>query len=399
VRIGLIGTRGVPARYGGFETAVEEIGRRLADGGHEVVVYCRNDEQRRGWYRGMQLVHLPALHRPVLETLSHTALSSVHALFADLDAAVVFNAANAPLLPVLRAGGLAVAVHVDGMEWRRQKWGIAGRRYYLVAERLAVKWGDALIADARGIQDYYRSKYGVDADFIPYGAPLLTDRRTDRLQELDLQPQSYHLVVARLEPENHVHTIIEGYTRSAAALPLIVVGGASYSHAYVDTVEVAAAQDPRVRLIGGVWDSELLNQLYGGALTYLHGHSVGGTNPSLLRAMGAGTKVIANDVVFNHEVLGPDGTYFCGPPDLSKAIAAAERDRERSEQLGAAGQDRLARLYDWDDVALSYEQLCGRLQLLHRRRRSYMATGAVGVLLPHPAEPSSQRAAAEVPVG
>ena len=180
LRIALLGTRGVPARYGGFETCVDEVGRRLAARGHEVVVYCRTttgaDATQRE-YAGMQLVHLPALRRRSLETLSHSGLSVVHLAANRVDAAIVFNAANAPWLPLLRAARIPVATHVDGLEWKRGKWGPVGRRYYRLAESMAVRWSDALIADAAGIQDYYTEQFGAVTRLIAYGAPIIDTGR------------------------------------------------------------------------------------------------------------------------------------------------------------------------------------------------------------------------------
>src|SRR3712207_4122929 len=190
MRIALVGTRGVPARYGGFETAVEEVGRRLAERGHRVLVYCRTTRGATDRYPaehlGMELVHLPAARRRSLEMLSHSALSVRHLLAHRTDAALVFNAANAPLLPALRAARIPVATHVDGLEWKRAKWNGAGRRYYRVAESLAVRWSDVLIADAQGIADYYRDAFAAPTTLLTYGAPLITPGR-HRLAELGLE--------------------------------------------------------------------------------------------------------------------------------------------------------------------------------------------------------------------
>ncbi|WP_353648553.1 DUF1972 domain-containing protein [Nakamurella sp. A5-74] len=358
--IALVGTRGVPARYGGFETCVEEVGRRLADRGHRVVVYCRSagDAERPAEYLGMQLVHRPAMRKRSLETLSHTALSVAHLARHRVDAAVVFNAANAPFLPVLRAARIPVATHVDGLEWKRTKWSGAGQRYYQGVEKLSVRWSDALIADATGIAEYYRNTFGARTELIAYGAPRTAGTSTERLAELDLEAGRYHLVVARFEPENHVLEIVQGYVASDATMPLVVVGSAPYSDAY--TAAISAAADPRVRLLGGVWDAELLDQLYVGAHTYLHGHSVGGTNPSLLRAIGAGTATTAFDVNFNREVLGDSGVYFAGPADVAAHLRRAETDTDDVARRSAAALDRASH-YDWDDVTDKYEDLCRRL--------------------------------------
>ncbi|MCU1574748.1 MAG: hypothetical protein JWO93_2830 [Micrococcaceae bacterium] len=358
LRIALVGTRGVPARYGGFETCVEEVGKRLAARGHEVIVYCRTTEETdlaETEYQGMQLVYLPALKRRSLETLSHTGLSAGHLFANRVDAAIVFNAANAPFLPVLRAAGIPVATHVDGLEWKRAKWGGMGKRYYRLAESLAVRWSDALIADAAGIQEYYRREFQAETTYLAYGAPILDSGDSDRLADLGLEAGKYHLVVARFEPENHVHMIVEGYSRSAAEYPLIVVGSAPYADEY--TRHVRSLGDERVRFVGGVWDQELLDQLYANSLIYWHGHSVGGTNPSLLRAMGAGAATNAYDVNFNREVLGDTGEYFADAAAIPALVEWAEDPTSDTILRGKKAQAEALR-YDWDRVADGYEELC-----------------------------------------
>lgn len=359
LRVALIGTRGVPARYGGFETAVEEVGRRLVERGHRVTVFCRKPQNGSAEiparHLGMDLVTLPAMRKRSLETLSHTTLSVLHPALRGTDAAIVFNAANAPLLPVLRARGIPTATHVDGIEWRRAKWQGAGRRYYRAAESLAVRLSDALIADARGIAEYYREEFGARTWQIAYGAPLIDPAGSARLAEVGLAPGGYHLVVARFEPENHVLEIVRGYGRSAARLPLVVVGSAPYAAAY--TQEVHRAADPgRVRFLGGVWDQELLDQLYANCASYLHGHSVGGTNPSLLRAAGAGAPVIAFDVVFNREVLRGDGLFFTDPAGAAGAIEDVEAHPEEARARGRRLRAEIGR-YSWDSVTDGYERL------------------------------------------
>lgn len=368
LRIAMVGTRGIPARYGGFETCVEEVGKRLVERGHSVVVYCRNRNQdgpALKAYQGMQLVHLPAPKVRSMETLLHTGLSVGHLMGQNVDAAIVFNAANGPWLPVLRAARIPVATHVDGLEWQRDKWGRTGKKYYRWAERVSVRFSDALIADAQGIQDYYRQQYRAPSELMAYGAPILGSIGTEKLAELGLQPGRFHLVVARFEPENHVETIVQGYVASKSEIPLVVVGSAPYSAKYSKAIENAA--DSRVRFLGGVWDQDLLNQLYAHSLVYWHGHSVGGTNPSLLRAIGAGAATNAYDVNFNREVLGAAGNYFSMAADIPALVHHAEHD---AGQLAARRSQSLQRAedYSWDDVANRYERLCFQLatKALHR---------------------------------
>jgi len=354
--IAMIGTRGVPATYGGFETAVEEIGRRLVDRGHKVIVYCRNPKQTMKEYRGIHLVNLPVLRRKSLETLTHTTFSVAHAVIWRPDLVFLFNAANAPLLPVLKGFHIPVAVHVDGIEWKRAKWQGAGRHYYRWAERTCAKSGLDIIADSRGIVAHLRHEYSVESHFIPYGAPILQVEKS-RLIEHSLESRKYHLVVARFEPENHVLEIIRGFVASDASYNLVVVGGAPYSAEYEIQVREAAKNDPRIQFIGGLFDQDMLDQLYGNAASYLHGHSVGGTNPSLLRALGAGTNSIAFDVAFNREVAGEDGKYFTTPEDLGPILLHAESNPEEWHARGLRMRERMSELYCWEEVTDGYERL------------------------------------------
>lgn len=361
MKVAFVGTRGIPARYGGFETAVEEIAARFADQGVDVVVYCRNSPERAAAHRGARLVHLPAIRSKSLETLSHTALSVIHLLRNRVDVVLLFNGANAVFAPVLRRAGMPTAVHVDGLEWKRAKWSAPARRWHVLGERAAVRFADAVIADAPGISRYYRERHGAETVLLTYGAPILRDVGSCRIGEVGLARHRYHLVVARLEPENHVDVIVDGYVRSRARHPLVVVGDASFAGDHVRAVRAAAGGDARVRFLGAVWDQELLDELYANTLSYLHGHSVGGTNPSLLRAMGAGAPVIAHDVEFNRDIVGDTGRYFSRPEHVAAAVEAVEADPATARSSGLQGQAHVETTYRWDDVAAGYLTLCQHL--------------------------------------
>ncbi|TQJ30615.1 glycosyltransferase [Microbacterium sp. SLBN-146] len=368
----MIGTRGVPAAYGGFETAVEEVGKRLAERGHDVVVYTRGAEDRRSEYLGMRIVHLPAVPQKQLETLSHTAVSALHAVGRDRpDVAFVFNAANSPFLPLLRWRGIPVALHMDGLEWRRSKWGPRGRAYYRWAEQQGVRTADALIADAPGIADYYLHQFDAPTELIRYGAPLIDDVPHDPIRAWDLEPGGYHLVVARFEPENHVLEIVQGFHESGSRRKLVVVGAAPYSAEYTQAVHAVASADDRIVMLGRVDDQAALDALYAHAHTYIHGHSVGGTNPSLLRAMGARTAVIAYDVEFNREVLDGHAWLFGNTRELARCIESVEQNGESVRRMSDEVRERAASAFRWDDVADQYEDLA------HRLDAGYSVHGAV----------------------
>jgi glycosyltransferase involved in cell wall biosynthesis len=313
------------------------------------------------------------------ETLSHTSLSAVRAIIKDKpDVALVLNAGNAPLIKPLQAAGIPVAIHLDGVESKREKWRGAGARYYRWAEKVAVKNGDAVIADAQSIADHVRAAYGRECVVIPYGADII-DPGSDRLAELGVIRRDYHLVVARLEPENHVLEAVHGYTISEETRPLLVVGSAPYSQWYIDRVHEVAEGHPSVRLLGSIYDHDLLNQLYANARTYVHGHSVGGTNPSLLRAMGAGAPVLAYDCEFNREVTAQRAFFWSDAESLAgilDEVAEGEIDDELVA-MSTAGRERIAQHYQWDAVTDDYQALIEELSTMRSpRRRAIQATPA-----------------------
>ncbi len=380
--IAMIGTRGVPAAYGGFETAVEEIGRRLVERGHDVTVYsragpragatstsacgsstcrrCRRSSSRRSATRALGRCTLSCAAGPTPRSSStpRTRPSS--------------RCSGAP--------GIPIALHMDGLEWQRGEVGRrAARRYYRWAEQFGVREADALIADAPGIADYYDDQFGVPTELIRYGAPILETRRSTGSRELGLDPGGYHLVVARFEPENHVDEIVEGYRASSAR--------AAARRRRIGAVRrrVHAGDPARPRTtrasasLGGVYDQELLDQLYLHAHSYVHGHSVGGTNPSLLRAMGAGTASIAYDVVVQPRGAGRRGVVLLTPRDLGAHFAAVEADGDLAAELGRRAQDRARVAFRWDDVADAYERLAVRLaqgESMHAIGRSARRAGA-----------------------
>jgi len=357
MKVALLGTRGVPAQYGGFETAVEEIGTRLAERGYDVTVYCRNPGQTITAYQGMRLVNIPAIKHRMTETLSHTALSTAHAIIKDRpDVALMLNAGNAPLLKPLSLAKIPAAIHLDGLESRREKWRGMGARYYRWAERSAVKWGDVVIADAQAIADHVERQYGRDCEVIPYGAAVINPE-SNRLVELELAPQEFHLIVARLEPENHVFDAVHAYRQSKDSRALVVVGSAPYAQWYIEKVHAAAGNDPRIRFTGSMYDAELLDQMYAHCRTYIHGHSVGGTNPSLLRAMGAGAPVLAYNVEFNREVTDEQAFFWADAHALTEILDEISTGAfdGRLQELGKLGQERVLAEYQWDAVTDAYE--------------------------------------------
>jgi glycosyltransferase involved in cell wall biosynthesis len=362
VRIAILGTRGIPANYGGFETFAEELGARLAERGHAVTVYGRSHyvDRRLGAYRGVRLVVLPTVRHKYLDTVVHTALATVHAARDRYDVVLVCNAANALFCAWPRPRGARVVLNVDGIERKRRKWNVLGRAWYRASERLATWFPDAVVTDARTIREYYAARYRAETTFIPYGCTVGRVGGRDVLDRFGLEPGTYVLYVSRLEPENNALAVIEGFERTELSRSLVVVGDAPYAREYKAALRRAAG--PRVVLTGAVY-GEGYRQLQSNAFAYVHATEVGGTHPALVEAMGFGNCVVVNDVPENREVAGEAAEYFAAsdPRTLARVLERLDRDPLLVERRRAAAQARARREYSWDTVTDRYEELFARL--------------------------------------
>jgi glycosyltransferase involved in cell wall biosynthesis len=362
LRIGILGTRGVPPRYGGFETFAAELSTRLVKRGHEVSVYCRGERRTangEGWH-GVQRIVLPAIRHKYLETVSHTFLSALDALRRRFDAVLLCNAANAFVLPLLRAARIPVAINVDGIERRRRKWNALGRAVYLLGESLSARFASAVVADAEVIAAYYREVHAIDPVMIPYGADFPDEDDSDVLHRLQIEPRRFSLYVSRFEPENNPLEVAMAYEKLAEAPPLVMVGSAAYAPELDAALRRRAGE--RIRLPGAIYGRDY-RTLQRNALVYVQATEVGGTHPALIEAMGSGGCVVALDTPENREVGGDAVRYFRLRPDetlsgtLRECLAAAGAcDAWRSK-----ARARAAALYSWERVTDDYERLFARL--------------------------------------
>jgi glycosyltransferase involved in cell wall biosynthesis len=373
MHIAIIGSRGIPPAYGGFETLAWELSGRLATRGHEVTVYCR-----RGWTDesvetppGVRRPFVPYLPGKYPATVSHAGLSVLDSLARGYDVVLLLNAANAVFAGVPRLRGTRVALNVDGIERQRAKWGIVGRTWYAVGERHALVYPDVIVSDARVIRDYYADRYGKRSALIAYGAPLLERDPPPDLSvhgSPGIEPGRYFLYVSRLEPENQAHLVIEAYRGVPGDIPLLIVGDAPHADAYKARVRELASSDPRVRLTGAIY-GDGYRDLQRGALAYIQATSVGGTHPALVEAMGAGNLVLAYATPEHEEVLAGTGLVFGdarGLAGLLSRIVRAPHD-PGLDALREAARGRAAAVYSWDAVTTAYEELFRRL--MSRRGR------------------------------
>jgi glycosyltransferase involved in cell wall biosynthesis len=359
MRLAILGTRGIPARYGGFETLAEELSARLSDRGHDVTVYTRvrYAEPDLTRYRGAKIRVLPTIPTKYLDTVAHSFLSSVDAAFERYDAVLVCNAVNAPFcfLPRL-TGTTRVILNVDGLDRRRRKWNAAGRLAYRVSERLSTIIPDVIVTDAVVIRDYYRQRYGAESVLIPYGGDLPAPATTETLARLGLSPEKYVLYVSRLEPENNADIVVGAYREVRGSYPLVVVGDAPYAASYIGRVRSIA--DSRVLFPGAIY-GEGYRELLAHAAAYIQATEVGGTHPALVEALGYGRLVLYHQSPENEEVAGGAGLPFDvnRPPTLARLLneildapAAYSVWKERA-------RCRVAERYRWEDVTDRYEAI------------------------------------------
>lgn len=361
LKIAVLGAKGIPASYGGFETFAEQLSIRLAARGHEVTVYAEGDDTpvADSFYQGVRVRHK---RRPRWGPASVLAYDCACLWDArreyDLVYMLGYGAAWACWWP--RVFGVPVWINVDGLEWARSKWGRAARLYLRCMEWVASRVATRLIADADAIAQRFRQTYprGAPSSFIAYGAHLVQEGDVDPcvLSTWGLQPHRYMLVVARPEPENHILEIVRGYVMHGGDWPLIVVGDVSGATAYQQQLLQQASD--QVRFLGGIYDAGQLASLRVYAACYLHGHSVGGTNPSLLEALACGNWVIAHDNLFNREVARDAADYFETPEQLARSLdAVVTRSESMRRQSSQRARAIIAEHYTWDGITDAYETL------------------------------------------
>ena len=360
MRIALLGTRGIPARYGGFETFAEELSVRLVARGHEVTVYCREPFAGNS-YRGVRLRYVPTIRHKYFDTIAHTFLSTLDLVRHRSEVALYCNGANAIFTLAPRWLGIPTAINVDGVERKRRKWNRLAKAWYLLSEWLATSWPSALVTDARSIQAYYNKRYHARSVFIPYGAEAGRVDTRGMVEKLGLEPGRYFLYVSRMEPENNALEVRQAFEALDTPFRLALVGDAPYAHDYVRSVR--DTRDPRVVIPGAIY-GQGYQELGSHCFAYIHATEVGGTHPALIEAMGRGALVLYRNTPENAEVAGEAGIPFDPPELLAKMRLTLAMSETERELLRKKAMERVRALYSWEVVTEEYEKLLARL--LHR---------------------------------
>ncbi len=358
MRIAILGTRGIPSGYSGYEAFAEEIGWRLVERGHQVLVYCRQSlfTQRSPTYRGIELVYLPSIQTKSLSTFSHMFFSALDVLSRRVEVALVANVANTFFCFIPKIAGIKTIINVDGLEWLRPKWGRWGKRYFYLSAKYAKYASHVLVTDASQMHEVYLEEFHAPSTVIAYGANVEASSQPELIRPFGLTPGEYFFTACRIVPDNNVDLMIEAFKRVIGDKKYAIAGGTPYADPYVQRLKQTT--DPRVIFLGHIEDQNVIRELHCNAYAYLHGHQYGGTNPTLLKALAYGNCVLALDTPFNREVIGSYGVFFeKDVQSLSEKIEYLLTHPEVRAEYARRAPQRILEAYTWDHIADEYERL------------------------------------------
>jgi glycosyltransferase involved in cell wall biosynthesis len=367
LRIAIMGTRGIPNFYGGFEQLAEHLAPGLARAGHEVTVYNSHNHPFRGdnW-EGVRIVHCydPEYILGSAGQFIYDFNCLLDARKRDFDVILQLGYTSSSIWGPFFPSGAMVIYNMDGLEWQRDKYSRTAQRFLLFAEKLAVKYSDFYVTDSPVIQSYFKDKYNIKSEYIAYGADLFPVADESVLKDYQVTAGDYYLLMARMEAENNIAMILEGFVRSDTEKKILVVGNTT--NKYGKKLEARFSADPRIIFTGGIYEQQRIHALKFYSRMYFHGHSTGGTNPSLLEAMASKALIAAHDNPFNREVLGSDALYFTSPEEITGIINHIPL-REQEMLMTCNNREKIIRRFDWPDIIAKYEKFIQQSLLVHRK--------------------------------
>lgn len=367
LKIAILGTRGIPNSYGGFEQATQFISAGLVERGHDVTVYNSDlNPYKENKWKGVNIVRCRDAENRVgsFGQFIYDLNCILHARKQSFDVWIFFGYTSSSVWGRLYAKHATIISNMDGLEWKRSKYAKPVQRFLQYAEKLAIKYSEACIADSIFIQSYLKDKYQVTSQYIPYGAEISDEENKSVFKQLGIEERKYFVAMARMEPENNIEIILKGFTQSNCTYKFLVIG--NHENKFGKKILKLYKDDPRIIFTGALFDQIILRTLRKYCMVYFHGHSVGGTNPSLLEAMADKALIAAHDNSFNRAVLGNDATYFSGPYDVRQIVDSAklsEENRERTE----SNFRKIKKFYTWEKIIAAYETFILRSFLEKKR--------------------------------
>ncbi|HWH58326.1 MAG TPA: glycosyltransferase [Terriglobales bacterium] len=360
LRLAIFGARGIPSTYSGTETFFIELAPRLVERGHEVIIYCRRSlfRERPTHYKGVRLIYLPSIETKNVGTFTHTLACMIDVLFRNVDAMLVTNVANSLHCIIPRIFRQNCAINVDGVEWKRGKWGRLGKWYFRFNARMCGKiLPKGIITDAYAMRKLYLREFNTPSACIAYGGNIEQSVNPEVVRRYGLEPDNYYLIASRLVPENNAALIVEGFKKAPTRKVLAIAGDANYRSEYITDLKANAGD--RVRFLGHVDSIEDIKELHCNCYAYIHGHMMGGTNPALLKALGFGNCVLAHDNAFNAEVLDGNGygLLFRDADELAAKIQLIEEHPDVARDYRRKAPERIRNVYNWERIVDQYEEL------------------------------------------
>ena len=364
LKIAIIGSRGYPYVYSGYETLIKELCERLVGRDCEVTVYCHRNlfKEKLAIVNGIKLVYVPTIETKSLSQLIHSFLSMCHAVVSDVDVIFAVNAANGPFGLISKILRKPTAINVDGLEWLRPKWKGLGAIYFKTAARLSTILFDQIINDSNEMRKVYLNLFKKESVVIAYGATVRKSEDSSLIQQWHITPKEYYLVVGRMIPDNNADIIVKGFLASNSTKKMVVVGDVFYKDNYADALK--ALKDDRLIFTGYVNDPDVLAALYHHCYVYVHGHEFGGTNPTMIKAMAYGCAILALNTVFNKEMLNNDsyGIYFEKNQEaVREQINYADLYPKKIKKLRQNSHLGITDKYNWDCITDQYLEVFRRL--------------------------------------
>lgn len=361
LRIAIIGSRGYPYTYSGYETFVKELSERIVNESIHVTVYCHKNlfTSFPKNVNGIDLVYIRTFETKILSQFIHSFQSIIHASLNDFDIIFVLNSANGPFGLITKIFRKKTVINVDGLEWLRPKWKGIGSVYFYFASKIATKLYDVIVTDSFAMQKIYEKKFRASSTVISYGANIITSvSKSSIMENLDLHGRDFYLVVGRLIPDNNSDLIIAEFLKSNSDKKLVIVGDVPYKDKFAESIK--SIKNEKIIFTGYIYNQNDLTILYKNCFAYIHGHEFGGTNPTILTALANGCVIIALDTVFSKEVLndGKYGIFFTKHPNnLRDCINDLENNAYQLEELRNSACDRIIANYTWEKVVNEYKAL------------------------------------------
>ena len=352
LKIAIIGSRGYPYVYSGYETLVKELSERLVKSGHHVRVYCHrklfNEKPKK--VNGINLIYTPSVNSKVFSQLYNSFFSFVHVCFSNCDVVLVVNSANGPFGLLTKIFRKKTCINVDGLEWLRPKWKGFGSLYFKFASKLSTIFFDEIITDSKEMNKVYKGKFGVNSTVIAYGPSMTKINRINILEKFNINKKQYYLIVGRLIPDNNSKLIIEGFLKSNSNKSIVVVGDVPYKDDYAKDVKKLSSK--KVIFTGYLYDQVDLTTLYKNCYAYIHGHQYGGTNPTMINALSLNCQIVSLDTVFNREMLDNKKSILFNKNLISKKINEFENKYDVLVKKNKSY--KLPEKYGWDFISNQY---------------------------------------------